>query len=245
VEKPDEPTPPAKQRDLRQWALGWIKSIALALVLWFIIQAFLVKSYRIDSGSMEPTLYENDFLFINKAVYGARVPFTQWRTPKLRDPRRGELIVLRGIEPDSLTIVKRVIGIAGDTLRMSNDSLFRNGRYVEEPYAQLVDPTAEMPPMQRQIARRWQLPQLVDGAVNGEHLPGLRNWGPFVVPDDHLFAMGDNRDASHDGRAWGFLPRSHVIGHPLFIYYSYDPQAWRPLPFVTAIRWGRFLRSPD
>ena len=105
-----------KPRDFRQWALGWIKSIALALVLWFVIQAFLVKSYRIDSGSMESTLYENDFLFINKAVYGAQVPFTRWCTPKFRDPRRGELIVLRGIELDSLTIVKRVIGLAGDTL---------------------------------------------------------------------------------------------------------------------------------
>ena len=245
AEKNDKQASTTKERDVRQWALGWIKSIALALVLWFIIQAFLVKSYRIDSGSMESTLYENDFLFINKAVYGARVPFTGLRTPKFRDPRRGELIVLRGIELDSLTIVKRVIGVAGDTLQMRSDSLFRNDEYVEEPYAQLVDPMAQMPPMQRQIARRWQLPQLVDGEVNGDYLPGLRNWGPFVVPDDHLFVMGDNRDASHDGRAWGFLPRSHVIGRPLFIYFSYDPHAWRPLPFITAIRWGRLLRSPS
>ena len=233
-----------KERDFRQWALGWVKSIALALVLWFVIQAFLVKSYRIDSGSMEATLYENDFLFINKAVYGAKVPFTGLRTPKFRDPHRGELIVLRGIELDSLTIVKRVIGIGGDTLEMRSDSLFRNGQYVDEPYAKLIDPMVEMPPMQRQIARRWQLPQLVDGTANAEYLPGLRNWGPFVVPDDHLFAMGDNRDASHDGRAWGFLPRSHLIGHPLFIYYSYDPDSWSPLRFITAIRWGRLLRSP-
>jgi signal peptidase I len=137
-----------------------------------------------------------------------------------------------------------VIGIGGDTLEMRSDSLFRNGQYVDEPYAKHVDPMAEMPPMQRQIARRWQLPQLVNGAANGEYLPGLRNWGPFVVPDDHLFGMGDNRDASHDGRAWGFLPRSHVIGHPLFIYFSYDPDSWSPLPFITAIRWGRLLRSP-
>lgn len=243
-EKKENKKDTPKERDFRQWALGWVKSIALALVLWFVIQAFLVKSYRIDSGSMEPTLYENDFLFINKAVYGAQVPLTGLRTPKFRDPRRGELIVLRGIELDSLTIVKRVIGIGGDTLEMRSDSLFRNGEYVDEPYTKHVDPMVEMPTMQRQIARRWQLPQLVDGAATDEYLPGLRNWGPFVVPDDHFFGMGDNRDASHDGRAWGFLPRKHVIGRPLFIYYSYDPNSWSPLRFLTAIRWGRLLRSP-
>jgi signal peptidase I len=233
-----------KERDFRLWAWGWIKSIALALVLWFVIQAFLIKSYRIDSGSMEPTLYENDFLFINKAVYGAKVPLARFRTPKFRDPRRGELIVLRGIELDSLTIVKRVIGIGGDTLEMRSDSLFRNGQHVNEPYAKHIDPMVEMPTMQRQIARQWQLPQLVNGPASNEYLPGLRNWGPFVVPDGHFFAMGDNRDASHDGRAWGFLPRNHVIGRPLFIYYSYDPDSWSPLKFITAIRWGRLLRSP-
>jgi signal peptidase I len=234
-----------KERDFRQWAWGWVKSIALALVLWFIIQAFFIKSYRIDSGSMEPTLYENDFLFINRAVYGAQVPFTNLHTPKFRDPRRGELIVLRGIEFDSLTIVKRVIGIAGDTLAMRSDSLFRNGQYVEEPYRKLIDPMAQMPAAQRQIARRWQRPHLVNGQASEDFLPGLRNWGPFVVPENHLFVMGDNRDASHDGRAWGFLPRNHVIGHPLFIYFSYDPDSWSPLPFITAIRWGRLLNTPD
>lgn len=233
-----------KERDVRQWAWGWIKSIAMALVLWFFIQAFLIKSFRIDSGSMEPTLFEADFLFVNKAVYGAKVPLTGLRTPAFREPRRGELIVLRGVEPDSLTIVKRVIGIAGDTLQLRNDSLFRNGEFVPEPYTKHVDPLAVMPLFERQAARRWQLPHLVDGTATAEYIPGLRDWGPFVVPPDHLFGMGDNRDASRDGRHWGFLPREHVIGHPLFIYFSYDAEIWRPLPFLTAIRWGRLLRNP-
>jgi signal peptidase I len=240
-EKPSAVKPPF---DFREWALGWAKSIAIAVVLWFFIQAFLVKSYRIDSGSMEPTLFENDFLFINKAVYGAKAPLLGFRTPAFREPRRGELIVLRGIEWDSLTIVKRVIGLAGDTLEMRRDSLFRNGEYAPEPYTQHVDPSAEMETGRRLEARRWQLPQLVGGVATEDYLPGMHDWGPFVVPDEHLFVMGDNRDASHDGRAWGFLPRKHVIGHPLFIYYSFDKHKWRPLPFLTAIRWGRLLRNP-
>jgi signal peptidase I len=166
------------------------------------------------------------------------------RTPKIRDPRAGELIVLKGVERPILTIVKRVIGVAGDTIEFRADSLFRNGRYVPEPYVQHVDPAAEMDAMQQQRSRTWQLPYLAAGVDTAAYVPSLRTWGPVVVPPDHLFTMGDNRDASYDGRHWGFLPRRNVIGRPLFIYYSYDPGNWRPLPFVTAIRWGRLLRSP-
>jgi signal peptidase I len=118
------------------WLWGWAKSIALALVLWFVLQALVIKSFRIDSGSMESTLYEGDFLFINRAVYGAKVPFTSLRTPAFREPRRGEMVVLEGVEEPILTIVKRVIGLAGDTLELRNGMLYRNGAHVPEPYAQ-------------------------------------------------------------------------------------------------------------
>ncbi len=233
-----------KQKGLVPYLLGWAKSIALALVLWFILQALVIKSFRIDSGSMEPALFEGDFLFINRAVYGARIPFTPWWTPAFREPERGELIVLRGVEAPILTIVKRVIGTAGDTLEMRNDSLFRNGTYTPEPYAQYVDSTVDMDAIQRSNAMRWQVPHLVNGDV-ASYRPGLRTWGPVVVPPEHLFTMGDNRDASYDGRHWGFLPSKNLLGHPVFIYFSFDPQHWRPLPFITAIRWGRLFSSPD
>lgn len=235
---------PRRPETLKEWALGWVKSIAIALVIWFVLQALLIKSFRIDSGSMEPSLLEQDFLFINKAVFGAKVPLLPLRTPAFRDPRAGELIVLLGIEQPVLTIVKRVIGVAGDTLELRRDSLFRNGTYVPEPYTQHVDPTARMEEYQRHRSGAWQLPQLVDGVSRDDYLPGLRDWGPFVVPEAHLFVMGDNRDASYDGRHWGFLPRENVLGSPLFIYYSWNPDDWRPLPFLTAIRWGRIFRGP-
>ena len=228
----------------RHVLLGWVKSIAIALAIWFGLQALVVKSFRVDSGSMEPTIYAGDWFFINRVVFGSPVPLIGVRTPRIRDPRAGELIVLKGVEPPILNIVKRVIGVAGDTIEFRADSLFRNGAYVSEPYAQHVDPAAEMDPLQRRRSRAWQLPHLTSMADTATYLPSLRTWGPVVVPDGHLFTMGDNRDASYDGRHWGFLPRKNVIGLPLFIYYSYDPGNWRPLPFITAIRWGRILRSP-
>lgn len=237
---PAEPPP----RRWSVWALGWVKSIALALAIWFPLQALVVKSFRINSGSMEPTLLVNDFLIVNRAVFGARIPLIGGRTPAVRDPRRDELIVLKGIEQPVLTIVKRVIGVAGDTLAMRHDSVFRNGTFVPDPVPYHRDPTAAMDSAQRVASARWQRPLLVADAVTGPYLPDLGNWGPFVVPPGHVFVMGDNRDASYDGRHWGVLPRENVIGRPFAIYYSFDPTSWRPLPFLTAIRWNRLFRSP-
>jgi signal peptidase I len=213
---------PQKQT-LGQWLGGWAKSIVIALLIWFVLQALVLKSFRIISDSLEPTLLVGDWLFINKALYGAEIPLTNVRTPAFRQPRAGELIVLTGIEDPPLTIVKRVIGVAGDTLQMRGDSIFRNGEHLVEPYVRQVDPTARMDQPQRMRSRSWQLPHLVDSVDADGYLPDLRNWGPFVIPEGHLFTMGDNRDHSYDGRHWGFLPRQNVIGHPMFIYFSYDP----------------------
>lgn len=238
-----ESSPTSASRRWSAWALGWAKSIALAVAIWFPLQALVVKSFRIDSGSMEPTLLVNDFLIVNRAVFGARIPVVGGRTPALREPRRDELIVLRGVEQPVLTIVKRVIGVAGDTLAMRHDSVFRNGTVVPSvPYRR--DTTMTMDSVQRAASARWQQPLLVPGAVQEPYRPDLRNWGPIVIPPGHLFVMGDSRDDSYDGRHWGLLPRENVIGVPFAIYYSFDPASWRPLPFVTAIRWNRLFRSP-
>ena len=238
-----ETTKPQKQT-FNQWLGGWVKSIVIALLIWFVLQALVLKSFRIISDSLEPTLLVGDWLFINKALYGAQIPLTKLRTPAFREPRAGELIVLTGIEDPPLTIVKRVIGVEGDTLEMRNDSIFRNNEYLLEDYARFVDPSAQMDHPQRLRSRAWQLPHLLDAVDQEDYLPDLRNWGPFVIPDGHLFTMGDNRDHSYDGRHWGFLPRSNVLGHPIFIYFSYDPDHWRPLPFITAVRWSRLLHRP-
>lgn len=235
---------PKERQTFGQWAWGWTKSIAIAFVIWFFLQAFLLKSFMIISDSLVPTLLVGDALFINKALYGARVPLTNIRTPAIREPRDGELVVFEGIEEPVLTIVKRLIGTPGDTIEMRQDSLFRNGEYVPEPYVQHVNPEVGMDHAQRLRSRNWQLPHLVDTVNKETYLPDLRDWGPIVVPEGYVFGMGDNRDASYDGRHWGFLPRENLLGHPMFIYYSYDPDNWRPLPFLTAIRWRRLFRRP-
>jgi signal peptidase I len=226
------------------WLWEWTKSIAVALVVWFFLRTFLLEAFRIPSGSMENTLLVGDFLFVNKLLYGAEVPLTGKKLPAVREPRRNEILVFDSVEEPGLKVVKRLIGVPGDTLAMESGTLIRNGQRIDEPYAVHAMPTALAEPDQREHMRAWQSAHLAGRSPQGYH-PDLQNWGPIVVPADSFFMMGDNRDSSYDGRYWGFLPRANVRGTPMFIYYSFDRTSYRSLPFITAIRWGRIFTHPQ
>jgi signal peptidase I len=231
-------------RSFVTWLWEWTKSIVVALVVWFFLRTFLVEAFRIPSGSMENTLLIGDFLFVNKALYGAEVPVIRARLPAVREPRRNDILVFDSVEEEGLKVVKRLVGMPGDTLMMENGELYRNGQKISEPYALHVDPTRSEDMAQRAKMREWQLPHLVN-TDTASYNPDLQNWGPVVVPSDSFFMMGDNRDSSYDGRYWGFLPRQNVRGRPLVVYYSYDATSWRALPFLTAVRWGRLFSAPQ
>ena len=232
-------------QSFQAWALGWIKSIATALVIWIVLRSYVIEAFRIPSGSMENTLLIGDFLFVNKAVYGGEleIPLTGLRflrLPGYAEPQRSSVVIFRSVEDSTpnLDIVKRIIGVPGDTLQMVHDTVVRNGRRLDEPYA-LHLASAPVPDegfRLRQI-RGWQLPHYV-GRAPGTYRPTTRDWGPIVVPPDSFFVMGDNRDESYDSRYWGFLPRSHIVGRPLFIYMSVATDPFR-------IRWNRLLRHPS
>ena len=220
----------------------WTKSILIAVVVWLLLRTFLVEAFRIPSGSMENTLLIGDFLFVNKAVYGAEVPLTGRHLPPFREPQRGDVLVFDSVEEEGLKVVKRLIGMPGDTLAMKGSALYRNGQAVAEPYVRHDNPSKSESPEFRLKMHDWQVHHLV-GDTTG-YLPDLQDWGPIVVPPDSFFMMGDNRDLSYDGRYWGFLPRMSVRGTPLVIYYSYDPGSWKVLRPITAIRWSRLFSRP-
>jgi signal peptidase I len=227
---------------VKQRLLEWLKAVAGAFTVWLLISSFLVQGYRIPSPSMEGTLLPGDWLFVTKALYGADVPLLDRRLPALREPRHGDIVVFHSVE-EELTVVKRVIGLPGDTLSMRDGQVIRNGASLAEPYVTAPAALRSESPEVRARMRHWQLPHLA-GTAPAEYQPDLYQWGPIVVPSDSLFVMGDNRDLSYDGRYWGFLPRRNIRGAPLIIYYSYDPASWRPLPFISAIRWGRLGTRP-
>jgi len=219
-------------------ALGWAKSIAIAFVMWVFLRALLVEAFHITSGSMERTLLVGDVLFVNKALYGAQLPVIGTRLPAIREPRRQEIVIFESVEEPGLTVVKRIIGMPGDTIEMRKNVVFINGVQLDEPYVVRSPDTLDYsdPKM-----RQWQVPRLV-GTVDGTHYqPTVRTWGPLVVSPDSFLVMGDNRDDSYDGRYWGFLGRDRIRGRAALIYYSHDRNGILPLPFITAIRWNRLF----
>ena len=232
---------PQPKKTARHATWEWIKSLAVALVIWFVLRTLLVEAFRIPSSSMEHTLLVGDFLFVNKALYGAEVPLIHTRLPAIRDPRRGDIVVFDSRTEDGVKVVKRLIGMPGDTLQMKHAVLWRNGVAQREPYVEHVD-SLEDP--SESMMREWQVSYLLPSVDRNTYHPTRDNWGPVVVPPGDYFVMGDNRDNSFDSRYWGFVPRAVIRGRPMFVYYSFDHDSWRALPFLTAIRWSRIGHQP-
>ncbi len=194
---------------------------------------------------MIPTLLVGDWLFVNKLVYGPHVPFTNMSLPGYRDPGRGDVVVFKSPDqPDqpwdpNPTLVKRLVGMPGDTLYMRRGILFANGTRARENFAPAssdhvfdsIDPLFDW-------QKRVGLTSSRFGAAPAQ--PSHDNWGPIVVPPGHYFMMGDSRYNSKDSRYWSFVPRENIRGQPMFVYYAYNADdSDRPLPFLTDIRWGR------
>ena len=209
----------------------------MALVLFLIIRTFLLEAFQIPSGSMERTLLAGDFLFVNKAVYGAQIPGTNARLPAFHSPQRGDVIVFAYPKDPMLSYVKRVIGEPGDVVEMRGGQMYANGRALEEPYVQRTDPLHDG--YDPDFA--WQREYLVGATPEQRrrYHPTRDTWGPLRVPDVNFFVLGDNRDNSADSRYWGFVDQSAVKGRPLVVYFSYDRSTHDPLPWLTDIRWGR------
>jgi len=231
---PVRPSPQAR-------LLSFLRSLVAPLALFLVLRTFVVEAFHIwPSGSMERTLLIGDFLFVNKALYGAEIPVLHRRLPGFREPERLDVVIFESVEEPGLTVVKRIIGLPGDTLAMRGNVLQVNGQPLTEPYVQHV-PGAF--PQRDPHMRRWQLPHLA-GADPAIYDPTSWDWGPIVVPADSFFVMGDNRDDSYDSRYWGFLGRDRIRGAPFLVYFSYDRTRPTPLPFLTGIRWGRILSVP-
>jgi signal peptidase I len=222
--------PPRTSKGLREWT----RSIAIALVLFVFVRTFVVEAFKIPTSSMENTLLVGDFLLVNKAVYGTRIPGTEVIIPALKEPQRGDVVVFHPPHEPQKNYVKRVVGVPYDTLEMRDKQLYRNGDPVYEPYARHDDGRGDTvhPDM------RWQSGFLIASTPPKYH-PTRDNWGPLVVPPEGYFVLGDNRDNSEDSRYWGFVSREEIRGEPWLVYYSFIPSAATPLPWMRRVRWAR------
>lgn len=214
----------------------YARTVIIAVVVFALAHTFVVEAFKIPSGSMENTLLVGDFLLVNKAIYGARIPFTHLRVPAFRAPRRGDVIVFRYPKDRTTPYVKRLIGVPGDTVAMRDGVVYVNGAAQVEHYVLHEEPNVDGGLEEFD----WQRNFLVKSAQASEAYHPTRNtWGPLVVPPKSYFVLGDNRDISSDSRYWGFVPADLLMGRPMFVYYSYEHVPSDSYPWLTDIRWHR------
>jgi signal peptidase I len=224
----------------KEWCVEWARTLLFAGLIFIVVRTFFFATFVITSGSMEETLLVGDFLLVSKVSLGTTIPGTALRIPGYADPDNNDIIVFRSDHAPGLDIVKRTIGIPGDTLWMEDGVLFRNEGRINEPYVQHDPRVVDLsdPDMV------WQLDHVLSSVDRANYHPTRDNWGPIVIPEERYFMLGDNREYSLDSRYWGLVERKKMKGKPLFIYYSYDREALRPVRFISAMRPGRIGPSP-
>ena len=223
----------------------YLEALLIAAVFLLFTNTFVVKTFFIPSGSMEDTLLVGDHLFVNRFIFGPTMGRLERAVLPLRAPRRGDIVVFRSPERPNIDLVKRLIGLPGDTIQVVNKQLFVNGKKVEDDaYVEHKDPRTFLnrPYMSEQQRLR-------------------DNFGPVTVPAESYFCMGDNRDMSYDSRFWGTVPEHYIKGRAFLIYWSFgggtSDGTWRgagaklrelantALGFLTKSRWTRSLHLPN
>jgi len=213
----------------------WAQSLLIAVILFLCIRVGVLQTFVITSGSMEETLLVGDFLVANRAAVGFRIPGTDIRIPGYSSISRGDVLVFDPPHEPDLKLVKRLIGMPGDTVSMREAVLTINDQLQNEEYVKHVDPGTDYP----HPWMSWQLEHLVDSVERVSYRPTRDNWGPLVIPPGRYFMLGDNRDSSLDSRYWGLLERWRFEARASVLYFSYNRDSFKPFPWIREIRWER------
>jgi signal peptidase I len=221
----------------RHW---WRKEIRPMLILGLVIfslRSSLADWSDVPTGSMKPTIVEGDRVYVNKLAYDLKVPFTTWHLAEWNNPKRGEIAVFFSPH-DGKRLVKRVVGLPGDTLELRHNVLILNGRQVDyEPIRQELLPDLEPAERTTQVFAAEQLPGQTHAVAAIPSVAAKRDFGPYLVPEGNYFMMGDNRDNSFDSRYYGSVDRRRIIGRATAVVLSFDRKnCWLP-------RWHRFFTS--
>ncbi|MFU8804245.1 MAG: signal peptidase I [Bradymonadaceae bacterium] len=239
--KAEEHLAPHMKSAWREYA----ESIGLAVLCALILRGFVIEAFKIPTGSMIPTLLVGDHLFVNKFVYGIRVPFTKQFVINFREIERGEVVVFsfptenarahiarqpasrrdcidRGSLEDEKDFIKRIVGTSGDTVELRDNQLIVNGEPVPRSF------------LRKEATGNFLYPhevhesETLNGYTYTIHYSGSdENFGPITVDDGHFFVIGDNRDKSSDSRCWGQVPVENVKGRAMIIWWSIGPDSMR------------------
>jgi len=183
----------------------YVEAAAIAILLALFIRTFVVQAFKIPSGSMKPTLLIGDHILVNKFIYGIKMPFLRKTIIPTGKPKRDDVIVFIYPVDKSKDFIKRVIGLPGEKVEMIDNKIYINGKLYDDKHGFYMD------------------------QGSGSDNPGRKDrFAPVVVPDNHYFVMGDNRDHSYDSRFWGYVPSGSIKGKAFIIYWSWP-------------HWERFL----
>src|SRR5689334_21509382 len=192
-------TQPFKKSVIREY----FESIVIAVILALFVRTWVVQAFKIPTGSMEYNLLIGDHLLVNKFIF-APTPLSIGKAIlPVRSIRRGDIVVFKYPDQPDRDLIKRVIGLPGESVELRNKKVYIDGKPIDEPYVHFLTPPSS------------DLQEITSSDVR-------ENFGPVTVPADQYFVMGDNRDNSEDSRYWGFLPRTNVKGKALIIYWSYE-----------------------
>lgn len=203
-------------------AREYTEAILIALLLALLIRTFIVQAFKIPSGSMKNTLLIGDHILVSKFSYGTHIPNEiPFINIKLFDdivlfsrvPKRGDIIVFKFPKDETRDFIKRVIGLPGDILEVRRQKVYINNKPYEDTHARHTDSPSDSPLVPRD------------------------DFGPILIPDDHVFVMGDNRENSQDSRYWGYLNVKKIRGKAQIIYWSWD----RIENWVRFERFGKIL----
>jgi signal peptidase I len=229
-----------------------LASLALALLIILAMRWALFEPYVIPSGSMLPTLLIRDHIFVNKFAYGVRLPFSSYYFLRWSQPKRGEVVVFRSVERDDIFLIKRIVGLPGDTVFIAPEGLEVNGKRVDTSpmnAGEIEKLLSDWTPTAREEAKR-------DYKLEKEHLGDVTHAlfldqtfsqatiQPVKVPEGHVFVSGDNRDHSSDSRVWGTLPIERILGRASIIWLSCEEALadTGQLCDPRTIRWNRLAK---
>lgn len=215
---------------------GWGISFVVALLIATSFKSAIADWNDIPSGSMKPTILIGDRVFVNKLAYDLKIPYTTFHIAEWSNPKRGDIVVFYSPE-DGKRLIKRVIGLPGDTLGMNQNRLFINGEFIK--YAPFHEESKDQIELDQQSEPVFLNENLIEKQHSVMFLPSrpsLNTFSPVTIPEGHYFMMGDNRDNSADSRVFGFVKRKLIVGRAINVVISRKGSFLHP-------RWNRFFKE--
>lgn len=217
---------------------SYFKIIVLAVLFALFTRVFLVTAYKVPTGSMQPTLKPGDFIFAAKISYGI-VSLTSGWLWRWSSPQRNDVVVFTYPSQPGVKYVKRVVGLAGDEIKIENEQLWINGQKME--YQAVEDqsdsPNVESFSVQKETGLETSRFIIIAKSQRS------KSFGPLKVPEGQVFLLGDNRDASDDSRNWGTVPIDNVVAQVQWIWLSLDWQKKWAQNRLPQVRWSRIFSS--